>query len=94
MGMFDEIRCAVHIDGCFDEDIYQTKDLANDLNTYVITSYGRLLHVMECNNDGDYIELKEPIDQKYDGDLFFYDGNGNEYKAVFIGGQLSYIVHE
>ncbi len=85
MGMFDNVRCRLPIPGFSlpdkDED-FQTKDLGNHLDTYIIAPDGRL-----TDERGFMIE--------FTGVLHFYRTDGRFYSgfdAHFDKGRLQHLV--
>jgi hypothetical protein len=98
MGMYDYVRCEYPLPGnppeCFKDECYQTKDLDCTLSTYTIRSDGRLasnvedLHVtvtltFYTNN----VVASGPGVYTRNGE----DAQWIEYRATFVGGQLTTI---
>ncbi len=73
MGMFDEIRVEVPLPGGYQppDGVFQTKDLENRLETYVITSEGRLM----MTDAQEHLKPQEalPLDLEFHGVLHFHD---------------------
>lgn len=82
MGMFDYLKCEIplplndHLNRGF-----QTKDLDNSLDYYVITKSGELIrhHLMENCYTGSKIE---PTKENYNGFVDFYDFDNLECKMI------------
>jgi hypothetical protein len=82
MGMFDELRCRATLPDDGDTDTeFQTKSMDCRLDTYIITSDGRLTKKEYDQED----ESAEPCD--YTGQIDFYRGS-RDYRAVFVDGRL------
>ena len=85
MGMFDKLQCDFKLqEKEIQENEFQTKDLACNLDNLLITKEGRLLLLDDGGN----------IDLEFHGDLIFYTDTKKswyEFKARFTEGKLQWI---